>query len=105
MNKKKKPKKNKEKAGDLNIFNKKNEIELEYDKSRIEKTTSLLIFPKITIDSSSKIKNNPQPIECIHKDANTVVLILDFQYKSLKSMKNIVPLNIKNQRYQWLTIR
>ena len=83
----------------------KNEIELEYDKSRIEKTTSLLIFPKITIDSSSKIKNNPQPIECIHKDANTVVLILDFQYKSLKSMKNIVPLNIKNQRYQWLTIR
>ena len=82
-----------------------NDLELKYEKSSITKNTELLIFPRVKIKSKPNIKNNPIVTKCIQKGGNSVVIILDFVYKSINSMKNLIQLNLKNKQYQWLTIK
>ena len=80
-------------------------IELKYDKESIDKKTFLLIFPRIIIDNNTKIKNNPVLIDCQKKGTNSLVLILDFYFNEERQMKRVIPLNFKNQKYQWTIIR
>ena len=81
------------------------DIELKYDKESIDKKTFLLIFPRIIIDNNTKIKNNPVLIDCQKKGTNSLVLILDFYFNEERQMKRVIPLNFKNQKYQWTIIR
>ena len=81
------------------------EIKLNYSKQDITKYTSLLIFPRIIINSDIKSLNNPILTNCIKKGTNSMIIILDFEFKSDKQMKRIIPINFKNQKYQWTIIR
>ena len=81
------------------------DIKLKYEKESIDKNTFLLIFPRIIITQNITKKNNPTLTECIKQGENSVVLILDFEFNSEKQMKRVIPLNFKNQKYQWLTIK
>ena len=76
-------------------------INLKYESSSINKKTSLLIFPRITINSKSNRKNNPVLRGCIKKGIKTVVFILDFEYKSKNETKKFILKNFKNQKYFW----
>ena len=82
-----------------------NTIELKYDKESINKKAFLLIFPRIIIDNSTNIKNNPVLIDCQKKGTNSLVIILDFYFNTERHMKRIIPLNFKNQKYQWRIIK
>ena len=80
-------------------------INLNYSKKNIYKNTSLLIFPRISINPNVTKLNNPIFTECIKKGTNSIVIILDFEFKTENQMKRMIPLNFKNQKYQWATIR
>ena len=81
------------------------ENKLKYIKENINKYTSLLIFPRININPDFKKLNNPILTNCITKRTNSIVIILDFQFKSVNQMKRTIPINFKNQKYQWTIIR
>ena len=81
------------------------DIQLKYEKESIDKNIFLLIFPRIIIDSTTKIKNNPILIDCQKKGASSLVIILDFYFNSERHMKRVIPLNFKNNKYQWTIIR
>ena len=84
---------------------KNSDIELKYDKESITKNTFLLIFPRIIINHNIEKKNNPIFTGCVKNGENSVVLILDFEFKSELQMKRVIPLNFKNEKYQWLIIK
>ena len=81
------------------------DIQLKYEKESIDKNIFLLIFPRIIIDSTTKIKNNPILIDCQKKGTGSLVIILDFYFNSERHMKRVIPLNFKNNKYQWTIIR
>ena len=81
------------------------DIQLKYEKESIDKNIFLLIFPRIIIDSTTKIKNNPILIDCQKKGTSSLVIILDFYFNSERHMKRVIPLNFKNNKYQWTIIR
>ena len=81
------------------------DIKLKYEKGIIDKNTYLLIFPRINIIPNIIKKNNPNFIECFQKGSNSFVSFLDFTFKSEKEMERLIPLNFKNEKYQWKIIK
>ena len=81
------------------------DIKLKYEKGIIDKNTYLLIFPRINIIPNIIKKNNPNFIECFQKGSNSIVFFLDFTFKSEKEMERLIPLNFKNEKYQWKIIK
>ena len=81
------------------------DIKLKYEKGIIDKNTYLLIFPRINIIPDIIKKNNPNFIECFQKGSNSIVFFLDFTFKSEKEMERLIPLNFKNEKYQWKIIK
>ena len=81
------------------------DFQLKYEKESIDKNIFLLIFPRIIIDSTTKIKNNPILIDCQKIGTSSLVIILDFYFNSERHMKRVIPLNFKNNKYQWTIIR
>ena len=65
----------------------------------------MLVFPKIIINS--KTKNNYDPVlsQCIKKNGKVLVIVLTFEFKSIKVMKRAMVYNLSNQNYQWVIIR
>ena len=81
------------------------DIELNYEKANLDKNTFLLIFPRINIIPNITKKNNPILKECLKNGPNSIVFFLDFEFNSKRQMERIIPLNFKNEKYQWTIIK
>ena len=80
------------------------DIKLNYSPVSINKTTALLIFPRINI-TENITHSNPTMIECLSQGTNKAIIILDFNYKSEKQMKLNLPINFNSYNYHWHIIR
>ena len=78
-----------------------------FNKSLIDKSTTLLILPQIIINPFNSNKNNnnynvPKFYPCLKEDNKPLVIIINFLFSSKKDLINM---NFANFNYHWLIIR
>ena len=82
-----------------------NKLTYSFKKKDIKPYTTMLVLPKIIINSKEKGSVDPVLSRCKKKNNKVLVIALTFKFKSVKIMKNALTTHLSNLDYQWIIIR